>query len=83
MLEVVVERNSVLQNLHGNSHLFESWRQLVEVTLHALVQGGVREEGEVAVLFELTQDLLLKVREGGREGEGKRLFLLLVSNYSK
>lgn len=67
-LEVVVLRNSIQQNRHGNGHLFQSWRQLVEVTLHTLVQGegrgavgGVKKEGEVSVLFELTQDLLTKV----------------------
>ena len=66
-------RNSVQENRHGNGHLFQGWRQLVEVTLHSLVQGGggrvggggsgggVKREGEVAVLFELTQDLLTKV----------------------
>ena len=70
----MVLRNSVQENRHGNGHLFQSWRQLVEVTLHTLVQGGgegggggrggggVKREGEVSVMFELTQDLLTKVQ---------------------
>ena len=68
-LETVVLCNSIKENRHGNGHLFQSWRQLVEVTLHTLVQGGgrggggggVMKEGEVSVLFELTQELLTKV----------------------
>ena len=68
-LETVVLCNCIKENRHGNGHLFQSWRQLVEVTLHTLVQGGgrggggggVMKKGEVSVLFELTQELLTKV----------------------
>lgn len=59
---MVVMRNRVFDCNHGNSELFESWRQLVEVALHSLGQVGVKSEVKVAVLFELIQDLLLKVR---------------------
>ncbi|XP_064397234.1 nuclear pore complex protein Nup205-like isoform X2 [Halichondria panicea] len=61
ILVVVVMRNRVFDCNHGNSELFESWRQLVEVALHSLGQVGVKSEVKVAVLFELIQDLLLKV----------------------
>ncbi len=62
ILVVVVMRNKVFDCNHGNYELFESWRQLVEVALHSLGQVGVKSEVKVAVLFELIQDLLLKVR---------------------
>ncbi len=61
ILAVVVSRNRVLECNHANRELFESWRQLVEVCLHSLEQAGVGREVKVAVLFELVQDLLLKV----------------------
>ena len=67
---MVVGRNRVLESNHGNSELFESWRQLVEVMLHSLGQVGVKQDLKVAVLFELIQDSLLKVLE--------RLFSMLV-----
>ena len=55
----------MLENRHSNAHLFQGWRQLVEIALHSLVGGGggggVKREGEVTVLFELTQTLLNKV----------------------
>ena len=46
---------------HLAMELFESWRQLVEITLHAMLQDNVKRELKVAVLFELIQDLLIKV----------------------
>ena len=55
----MVERNSVSEKNHCKQHLLESWRQLVEVTLTTLVSG--EGEGKVNVLFELIQDILLKV----------------------
>ena len=64
-MEVVVLRNSISENRHGNAHLFQAWRQVVEVTLHSLITGGNRgerkREREVAILFELIQGLLAQV----------------------
>ena len=62
VLGVVVQCNQVAAASHLSQELFESWRQLVETTLHAMLQDDVKRELKVAVLFELIQDLLLKVR---------------------
>ena len=58
---MVVCRNQVREDVHVSCTLFEAWRQLVEVTLHSLGEEGVRREVKMALLFELIQDLLLKV----------------------
>ena len=67
---MVVLRNSVLENRHGNTHLFRGWRQVVEISLHSLLGGGGSNEGrggaekkerEISVLFELIQGLLARV----------------------
>ncbi len=62
VLKVVVERNQVEAASHLSRQLFESWRQLVETALHAMLQDDIKRELKVAVLFELIQDLLIKVR---------------------
>ena len=54
-------RNHINRHLYANYELFESWRQLVEVMLHCLVHSDMKKELKIAVLFELIQDLLLKV----------------------
>ena len=58
----VKARNHVNGHVFANYELFESWRQLVEVMLHSLVQSDMKKGLKVAVLFELVQDLLLKVK---------------------
>ena len=58
---MVVCRNQVRENVYVSCTLFEAWRQLVEVTLHSLGEEGVRREVKMTLLFELIQDLLLKV----------------------
>ena len=54
-------RNHTNHHLYANYEFFESWRQLVEVMLHCLVTSDMKKELKIAVLFELIQDLLLKV----------------------
>ncbi|CAI8023966.1 Nuclear pore complex protein Nup205 [Geodia barretti] len=93
-LEVVVLRNSVLENRHGNTHLFRGWRQVVEISLHSLLGGGGSNEGrggaekkerEISVLFELIQGLLARVEGRGRgalSGEVFRVLLVLMSHLS-
>lgn len=61
MLAVVVRRNQTEAASHLAQELFESWRQLVETSLHAMLQDHIKRELKVAVLFELIQDLLIKV----------------------
>ncbi len=63
ILSVVFQRNRARESLHAHSHLFEAWRQLVEMVLHAVpTQDGVTAEVRMTVLFEMEQDLLLKVQ---------------------
>ena len=61
---MVVQRNVVNEAAFSQQLLFASWSQLLEVTLHAQVGGSVELEipGRIALLFDLIQDLLLKVR---------------------
>lgn len=61
-MSYVESRNCVNSHLNANYELFESWRQLVEVMLHCLVHSDMKKELKIAVLFELIQDLLLKVQ---------------------
>jgi len=61
LLAVVVRRNQMEAAAHLSQELFESWRQLVETALHAMLQDDIKKEFKVTVLFELIQDLLIKV----------------------
>ena len=60
----MVQRNWINEAAYSQQLLFTSWSQLLEVTLHALIGGGGEweEPGRITVLFNLIQDLLLKVR---------------------
>ena len=64
ILAVVVQRNVVNEGTFSQQLLFTSWSQLLEVTLHALVSGNIElaGEGRIMILFDLIQELLLKVR---------------------
>ena len=62
---MLVQRNRVRENGHAHQMLLEAWHQVVEITLNTLVQDSLRVELKVAVLFELIQDLLLKVGDLG------------------
>lgn len=61
MLGVVVQRNQVQAAAHLAAEMLEAWRQIMEVTLHAMLEDGVKREMKLAVIFEVIQDLLLKV----------------------
>ena len=58
----MVERNRCLEVAHAHSTLFKAWRQLVEVTLITLGQDLIPLEHKVLILFEVLQELLLKVK---------------------
>ena len=60
-MSYIQARNRINGHVYANYEVFESWRQLVEVMLHCLVHSDMKKELKVAVLFELIQDLLLKV----------------------
>ena len=59
---MVVERNQVQATAHMAAEMLEAWHQVMAVTLHAMLQDGVKREMKLAVIFEVIQDLLLKVR---------------------
>ena len=57
----MVQRNQVEAASHVARRLFESWQQLLEIALHTMLADENKRELKVAVLFEIIQDLLLKV----------------------
>ncbi len=63
----VVERNACRESLAAKRRAFESWRQIVEVALTACPDDLLQGESRQNVIFELLQDLLIKVRVGERE----------------
>ncbi|ESP04618.1 hypothetical protein LOTGIDRAFT_237278 [Lottia gigantea] len=61
ILATVVIRNKVRGNLYTKRQSFESWRQVAEVLLSACPEDVLNGETREIVIFELLQDLLLKV----------------------
>ncbi len=57
----VVERNACRESLAAKKRGFESWRQIVEIALTACPDDLLQGESRQNVIFELLQDLLLKV----------------------
>ena len=61
LLKIVIQRNKVCQSLYSKHQAFDSWRQVVEIILCAcpedLLQGEIRQ----TVLFEIINDLFMKV----------------------
>lgn len=70
VLSIVVKRNLLQAASHVSSEMCESWREVMEVTLHAMLQDGVKREMKLAVIFEVIQDLLLKARTMEEVGLG-------------
>ena len=64
ILAVMVRWNEVSEVVFSQQLLFASWSQLVKITLHTLVGGGGEwnEPGRITLLFDVIQDLLLKVK---------------------
>ena len=69
LMTYVRVRNRINHHLYANYELFESWRQLVEVMLHCLVHSDKKKELKITVIFELIQDLLLKVHIHTHSGD--------------
>lgn len=61
LLKVVIHRNKVCQSLYSKDQAFESWRQVVEIILCACPQDLLQGETRQTVLFEILNDLLMKV----------------------
>jgi len=59
----VVERNSFRESIFCKRQAFEAWRQLVEIILTACPEDLLHGESRQNMLFEILQDLLLKVNE--------------------
>ncbi len=57
----VVERNACRESLAAKKRAFESWKQIVEVALTACPDDLLQGESRQNVIFELLQDLLIKV----------------------
>lgn len=60
-MEVIVRRNNINEIVHSRQLYIESWQQVVEVLMSVVNEEGEKETLRIDVLFELIQDLLLKV----------------------
>ena len=58
---MVIERNKVCQSMHSKHQVFDSWRQVTEIILSACPKDLLQGETRQNVLFEILQDLLMKV----------------------
>ncbi|XP_013384593.1 nuclear pore complex protein Nup205 [Lingula anatina] len=63
VLAHIVQRNAVRECLHSKRSAFEAWRQVVEVILTACPEDLLQGEARQTVLFELLQDLFLKISD--------------------
>ncbi|KAL5010671.1 hypothetical protein ScPMuIL_012976 [Solemya velum] len=63
VLKTVVTRNQVRESLHCKRQAFEAWRQVTEVLLTACPEDLLSQEMRQSILFELLQDLLVKVAD--------------------
>lgn len=62
ILEQVVSSNAVYQSLYSKYVAFEAWRQVTEVLVTACTPDLLDKESQHTLLFELLQDLLIKVK---------------------
>ena len=61
ILRCAVERNAMRASLAQKRTAFEAWRQVTEVLLTACPEDLLPGETRQAVIFELLQELLIKV----------------------
>lgn len=62
ILQHVVRRNRIRQELYTKQQALEAWRQVTEVLLTACPEDLLTPEDRQTVLFELLQELQQKVR---------------------
>ena len=68
-----MRRNSIQEISYSRQLYIESWQQVVEVLMGVVNEEAEKETLRIDMLFELIQDLLLKVeRERGEGGREKR-----------
>ncbi|XP_052809828.1 nuclear pore complex protein Nup205-like [Mya arenaria] len=63
VLRMVIERNRVCTSLHWKQVGFDAWRQVTEVVLSACPSDLLQGETRQTVLFEILQELLMKVAD--------------------
>ncbi|GAB1605006.1 nuclear pore complex protein Nup205-like [Argonauta hians] len=63
ILEQVVSSNAIYQSLYSKYAAFEAWRQVTEVLVTACTPELLDKESQHTLLFELLQDLLIKVAD--------------------
>ena len=61
ILKTVIDRNQVCRSLHSKHQAFEGWRQVTEIVLTSCPEDLLQGELRQTVLFEILQDLLMKV----------------------
>ena len=78
ILKTVVDKNLVCKSLHSKHQGFEGWRQVTEILLTACPEDLLQGELRQTILFEILQDLLIKVNYSL---DIKRIFTNMVSRY--
>ena len=67
-----MRRNSIQEISYSRQLYIESWQQVVEVLMGVVNEEAEKETLRIDMLFELIQDLLLKVERERGKGERKR-----------
>ena len=62
ILQNVVQHNSVKESLHVKREALEGWRRVVEVVLASCPVDILPKDTRQAVIVEILQELLMKVR---------------------
>ena len=63
ILRTVVRRNHVWEVMHCHQQMMDSWCKVVEIMVGVVGEDNETEGVKISVLFEIVQDLLLKVCE--------------------
>ncbi|CAH1799487.1 unnamed protein product [Owenia fusiformis] len=63
ILANVVQKNSVRESIHAKRQAFNALRQVIEIILNACPMDLISGEKRQLALFEITQDLLVKVSD--------------------
>ena len=87
LLTYMVTNNGTKQAVYTKKHMFEAWRQMVEVILVACPEDLVQGETRQNIIFEILQDLLIKVSDEEALPEltapVARVILTLLANQRK
>ena len=67
-----MRRNSIQEISYSRQLYIESWQQVVEVLMGVVNEEAEKETLRIDMLFELIQDLLLKVERERGKGERER-----------